>query len=429
MRLQPISPPDVEPALRRFVDGPVYLHLETTAGAYTEGGFGAFARNVRVRLRRARVAGEDGRFRAGMETEEGWVYVEGLTHWELDDAGRLLLAGYDAEGRVTAVCELSPSPFPMRPQPRRIRPAPAPAPADGAPAAPPTAERAVLVVVAHPDDETFGLGGTIALYARAGVPVTCAVATGGEMGRQMGSPFFATRETLSAHRARELEAACAALGVQDLRLLGHWDKTTEFEEGEVLIAQVLDLLREVRPSLLLTSHPRFGGHPDHCAVGAAAGTAAHRGTARARGAHGRHPSGVGGQGGGDPRAPLAERGHAAAERAGRRAPPADAGDRAVRGVPVVGAAPPPIRQGARAVAGAGGASPAGNAVARPAAWREPPAKRTRPEPERQADAMSGHDQAQGQSPSSAMTERMYAWSWRANHSRSPARGASTAIGG
>lgn len=275
MRVEPITPDAIEPALQRFVDTGAYLHLETTAGAYTEGGFGAFARNLQVRLRSAGVRGEGGRYRAGLQTEGGWIYAEGLTHWEVDGEGRLLMAGYDPEGRVTVVCELSATPLPMHPQPQRINPAPVAATASGS-VTPPTPERAVLVVLAHPDDETFGCAGTIALYSRAGVHVTCAIGTRGEMGRNMGNPFFATRETLYQLRERELEAACAALGVGDLRLLGCWDKTTEFMDREVVADRIADLLAEVRPSLLITHHPEFGGHPDHCAIGAAAIVAVRR---------------------------------------------------------------------------------------------------------------------------------------------------------
>lgn len=266
--MEPITPDAVEAALQRLVNVTTYLHLETTAGAYTEGGFGAFARNLEVRPRRAVVRGEDRRYRAGLQTDGGWIYAEGLTHWEVDGQGRLLLAGYDPEGRVTVVCELSPTPLPMQPRPQRLTPGVG-VPADGGPFAPPTPERSVLVVLAHPDDETFACAGTIALYSRAGVPVTCAIGTRGEMGRNMGNPFFATRETLHQLRQRELADACAVLGVGDVRLLGCWDKTTEFMDPEVVADRVAALLEELRPSLVLTHHPEFGGHPDHCAIGAA----------------------------------------------------------------------------------------------------------------------------------------------------------------
>jgi bacillithiol biosynthesis deacetylase BshB2 len=263
--VQPIDPEALRPHLDALAGRAWYLHLETTAGAYTQGGFGAFVRNARLAIRRARVAGS-GPYRLGLETEAGWAYAEGLTHWRQDPAGRLLLAGYDDLGRITVVCELSETPFPMEPPPRRLVAEPAP----GRPRlVPPSPERAVVAVLAHPDDETFGAGGTLASYALGGVPVTCVVATRGEMGRQMGLPPFADRETLPEVRVEELRAAAAALGVRDVRLLGVWDKTTEFRDPDALADQVAEVLREVRPSLVLTSHPVHGGHPDHSAIGAA----------------------------------------------------------------------------------------------------------------------------------------------------------------
>jgi bacillithiol biosynthesis deacetylase BshB2 len=127
----------------------------------------------------------------------------------------------------------------------------------------------VLVVLAHPDDETFGCGGTIARFTRDGVPVTYVCATRGEMGRRMGKPPFATRETLRHLREQELRSACAALGVQDLRFLGLWDKLVEFADPEEVAERILAIIREVKPTLVITFHPEFGGHPDHNAVGAA----------------------------------------------------------------------------------------------------------------------------------------------------------------
>lgn len=130
-------------------------------------------------------------------------------------------------------------------------------------------ERHVLVVLPHPDDETLGCGGTIIMHARAGTPVTYACGTLGEMGRNMGRPPFATRESLPALREKELREACAILGIGDLRLLGIRDKTTEFLDREELADRILALIRELNPSLVITYHPRFSVHPDHMALGAA----------------------------------------------------------------------------------------------------------------------------------------------------------------
>lgn len=131
-------------------------------------------------------------------------------------------------------------------------------------------ERHVLVVLAHPDDESFGCGGTVALHARAGSPVTVVIATRGEMGRHMGRPPFANRETLRDLRDQELKAACQALGAGDLRQLRVWDKTVEFADADSLARRVGAMIDEVKPSLLITHHPVHGVHPDHCAIGAAA---------------------------------------------------------------------------------------------------------------------------------------------------------------
>lgn len=132
-----------------------------------------------------------------------------------------------------------------------------------------TRERHVLVVLPHPDDETFGCGGTIATFARQGVPITYACGTLGQMGRNMGKPFFATRESLPAVRDKELEAACEVLGITDLRKLGLRDKTVEFEDPEVLADKIEAILRETNPSLVITHYPGHGVHPDHNALGSA----------------------------------------------------------------------------------------------------------------------------------------------------------------
>lgn len=129
-------------------------------------------------------------------------------------------------------------------------------------------ERHVLVLFPHPDDETMAVGGVIAHHAEAGSPITYACFTLGEMGRNMGRPFFATRESLPSIREMELREACKALGIGDLRLLGFRDKTLEFEDFEKLVQIVLDLVTELRPSLVITYYPGYCVHPDHEAIAA-----------------------------------------------------------------------------------------------------------------------------------------------------------------
>ncbi|HEY8910631.1 MAG TPA: bacillithiol biosynthesis deacetylase BshB2 [Desulfosporosinus sp.] len=128
-------------------------------------------------------------------------------------------------------------------------------------------EQHVLVVFPHPDDETFGCGGTIAQFAKSGVPVTYVCGTMGQMGRNMGKPFFATRESLPTIREAELKEACQALGIKNVIKLGLRDKTIEFEDPEILIDRIERILREIRPSLVLTHYPGYAVHPDHNALG------------------------------------------------------------------------------------------------------------------------------------------------------------------
>ncbi|MFB5190232.1 bacillithiol biosynthesis deacetylase BshB2 [Alicyclobacillus fastidiosus] len=131
-------------------------------------------------------------------------------------------------------------------------------------------ERHVLLVYPHPDDESFGKAGSVALYTKAGTPVTLICGTLGELGRNMGKPTFANRESLPAIRKKELEEACAALGIEDLRLLGLRDKTVEFEDPEWVADKIEAIIREVKPSVLVTYYPKHGVHPDHDALSHAA---------------------------------------------------------------------------------------------------------------------------------------------------------------
>ncbi len=125
----------------------------------------------------------------------------------------------------------------------------------------------MLVVFPHPDDESFGSGGTIAHYTKLGIPVTYVCLTLGEMGRNMGKPPFATRESLPQLRKQELLQACKILGIKDVRMLGYRDKTIEFEDEAKLIKEIKEIIVEIKPSLIITHYPGQSVHPDHDATG------------------------------------------------------------------------------------------------------------------------------------------------------------------
>ncbi|SOB89563.1 bacillithiol biosynthesis deacetylase BshB2 [Ureibacillus xyleni] len=124
-------------------------------------------------------------------------------------------------------------------------------------------QRQILVVFPHPDDEAFSSAGTIRLYRNMGVPVTYACLTLGEMGRNLGNPPFATRESLPEIRRKELKEACEFMGIDDLRMMGLRDKTVEFEDDEKMVKLVTDLIDELNPSLIITFYPGYAVHPDH----------------------------------------------------------------------------------------------------------------------------------------------------------------------
>ncbi|MDY0393220.1 bacillithiol biosynthesis deacetylase BshB2 [Virgibacillus halophilus] len=130
-------------------------------------------------------------------------------------------------------------------------------------------DKHVVIIFPHPDDESFGTAGTIAKFRSEGVPVTYLCGTLGEMGRNMGLPIIANRETMPEIRKQELINACKELDV-DLQMLGYRDKTLEFEDRGEVATRLKGLLEELNPHLVITHYPGHGVHPDHNALGAAA---------------------------------------------------------------------------------------------------------------------------------------------------------------
>ncbi|MFD2045015.1 bacillithiol biosynthesis deacetylase BshB2 [Ornithinibacillus salinisoli] len=130
-------------------------------------------------------------------------------------------------------------------------------------------EKHVVVIYPHPDDESFGAAGTISQFREQGVPVTYLCGTLGEMGRNMGSPTFANRESLPKIRKEELIQACKVLDME-VQMLGYRDKTLEYEDRKEVAIHLKGILEELKPSLVITHYPDHAIHPDHNALGAAA---------------------------------------------------------------------------------------------------------------------------------------------------------------
>lgn len=115
--MKPIQSEIVQTNLEKFIDKPVYIHLETTNGAYArhvdENAYnvGAFIRNAKVQFSRAKIVEDGGTFRVGLKMEYGWIYAEGLTDFTVMDQGELLLAGHDRQGRLMVALQISEHPF------------------------------------------------------------------------------------------------------------------------------------------------------------------------------------------------------------------------------------------------------------------------------------------------------------------------------
>ena len=138
--------------------------------------------------------------------------------------------------------------------------------------------RSLLAVFAHPDDESFSIGGTLAHYAAKGVQVALVCATRGEAG-DIADPSLATPETLGQVREAELRCAAEVLGIAEVIFLGYRDSgmagAPENDDPRAFInapaeeiqARLVAIMRRMRPDVVITFEPGGGyGHPDHIAA-------------------------------------------------------------------------------------------------------------------------------------------------------------------
>lgn len=132
----------------------------------------------------------------------------------------------------------------------------------------------LLAILAHPDDESFGPGGTLAKYAAEGVDVHIAIATDGAAG-SVAEGYEESRDRLAEERAVELQKAIVILGAtlhdlgyRDSGMTGdpanqHPDAWINADETEA-VGRIVALIRQIKPAVVLT-HDETGGyfHPDH----------------------------------------------------------------------------------------------------------------------------------------------------------------------
>jgi LmbE family N-acetylglucosaminyl deacetylase len=125
----------------------------------------------------------------------------------------------------------------------------------------------LMCVLAHPDDESLGMGGTLARYAREGVQTHVVTATRGERGRVGESRGVLPLEQVARIRQAELLQATAVLGVNEVRFLDYRDGELDQADPTQAIARIAAHLRRVRPQVVLTFGPEGAyGHPDHIAI-------------------------------------------------------------------------------------------------------------------------------------------------------------------
>ena len=125
----------------------------------------------------------------------------------------------------------------------------------------------LMSILAHPDDESLGFGGTLAKYSAGDVETYLITATRGEIGWQGAAEENPGMERLGKIREAELLAAAKVLGIKEVHLLDYVDGELDQVDPAAIIAKITNLLREIRPQVVITFGPEGAyGHPDHIAI-------------------------------------------------------------------------------------------------------------------------------------------------------------------
>jgi LmbE family N-acetylglucosaminyl deacetylase len=125
----------------------------------------------------------------------------------------------------------------------------------------------LMCVLAHPDDESLGNGGTLAKYAAEGVETYLVTATRGERGWQGAEQDNPGLAALGAIREAELRSAAAALGIRELYLLDYIDGDLDQADPVEAIAKIAAYIRRIKPHVVVTFGPAGAyGHTDHIAI-------------------------------------------------------------------------------------------------------------------------------------------------------------------
>lgn len=141
-----------------------------------------------------------------------------------------------------------------------------------------TNEKVLLAVFAHPDDESFGIGGTLALYAKRGIAVHLICGTRGEAG-EVDAQLLQGFASVAERREFELRCAAEKLGLSQVHFLDYRDSgmpgSPDNQHPRALVSASLDeaagkiasLMRQIKPHVVVTFSPNGGyQHPDHIAI-------------------------------------------------------------------------------------------------------------------------------------------------------------------
>lgn len=124
----------------------------------------------------------------------------------------------------------------------------------------------ILLILAHPDDETFIAAGLVRRYVERGAEVVLVTATRGDAGR-VGDPPLCSREELPAFREAELRHVAGLLGISQLHFLDYQDKQLADAPVDRIRAELVSHIRRHQPHLVITFDPNgMNGHADHVAI-------------------------------------------------------------------------------------------------------------------------------------------------------------------
>lgn len=125
----------------------------------------------------------------------------------------------------------------------------------------------LMCILAHPDDESLGMGGTLAKYAAEGIETYLVTATRGEKGWWGEEKDYPGPKVLGRTREAELRCAAQTLGIREVRILDYVDGDLDQADTGEVIDKIVTQVRRVKPDVVATFAPEGAyGHPDHIAI-------------------------------------------------------------------------------------------------------------------------------------------------------------------